>query len=739
MPIVVDPKLAEKLRQEYLKGLLEKKGNSEVINEVLGKDADPEHKMQVAVWLRQKAIEANNNPESDDRIQREVGEYLARLKQTKDANKEAWERLKDVENFKNSVLNAELKPGKLTSLEEGKVTSDALRRVASQQGAAIAVGTAPQGGNSEFVDPFSAEFEFEVNSSVAHEIAQIAKANQGYVFTAPPSQKNRNAVMDSVPILKRESRLAEAEFRKALEGKELSKVQKEAIEKACPVDSGKWQNRMEWAAYNAYNGGLKKLLPGIFGKEAATDPRYLKYLEQRDEMISMHRNYLSTNELRRYLTGLKSQRDAFAAGNEGAKFDIADLDKLIAETEEKVVAANEADAKKFAETLEKLNNDALSKVGELTDEEESMMKFRMLQLVLMASPLGFLNILGPLMEIVGPIFDGNLAFGEGLAQAMENIPFFGDIASALRLTDLFELFFDQAPIVSDLTGFLNEITDSGIMQEFGGATSPLFGSPLLLLGAAGAFSIYRLDSEVAHIQKSSQVVKDNRKNLKDAFTAFRKGLSDGKMEETIKDFLTKQLEITLKVFPKVELVQFIADAYKDGNNLEIFDGLKIKHKKEDGTEVELTLKELKAAGVDFGSPSKVVDLLKNGADGAKIDKFINHMFAYKAARGENGAEKLAKFKTFDDAAIAINAKPEREKFEKENAVAHLEERFGLEARGKDLDEKLQYCKKQAVQYEMESWRSKKHIVMGKPSPNPAEPEGTNVRDLGRDQGAPVLS
>ena len=466
--IIVDQDLAKSLSGKYFDAILRGDGNGQVIDEVLGKDADPkEDKLPVAKHLRDmaimaiKAINAGVDPEKS---RQEIGAYLARLKQASDAKKYFKEALEDVENFKSAILKSELNPG--------KVTADSLRQVARQSIDSIEIDDGldklrvPTGR----VTPFPGEFGFKVDLEVAQEVAEIAKGKgKDFVFTRPPSQGNRNAVMDSVPILKREARLSEAEFRKALLGEELSETQIKAIKKASPVNSGKTRNSLEWAGYNAYKILSKNLAPGIFKSHASEGPLYNKYLELRDEMISKNRGYLSSEELRRYLTGLRNQRNEFATHGNVSQTDLRALDALIAETEVAVVKANTDDMNKFVETLNKINDSALSGMQGLLDEEAAMWKFRMLQLALVASPFGLMNLMGPVAGILEPIFSGNLQFGEGLAQGISNIPFFGDIADALKLTDFIELLFDKTPLLSDVTGLINQVTDCASAQELLGA------------------------------------------------------------------------------------------------------------------------------------------------------------------------------------------------------------------------------------------------------------------------------
>lgn len=731
-------KSPNELYDQYIADAKAQKVGEGIITEILGADADLKDKMAVASHLRGMAQKANAEGHPAAQSRQEIGAYLARVNQANKAKKYYQEALKDVENFKSTILRAELEPGHLTSLESGKVSSGALKQMARQQVAMVGIGDGGQAVTG-VEGPFHRDFGFNIGLAEANEIAAIAKANKAYEFTTPPKPKNRNAVMDSVAVLRREARLADAEFSRVLSGKELSTAEREAIKKASPVNSSGVQNFLEWSGHNLFKA-TTKLLPGVFGKDAAEDSRYREYLELRDKMISNHRGYLSSEELRRYLTGLKNKRNEFATAGPASNFDLTDLDSLIAKTEEKVVAANEEDAKKFAETLEKLNTSAIDNIQDLDDKEVAMAKFRMLQIALMASPFGFVNLLGPAFEILGPIFDGNLSFGEGLAQGISNIPFFGDIADALKLTDLFQLFFDEAPLVSDAAGVIKEVINSDIAQELGGAAGPgLSGSPLLILGIAGIFSIFRFDSEVAHAQESHKVEKDSKKALNDAFAAFRKGLSVDKVEGVMKDFMAKQLDIILKSFSKAEMVDFIAKAFEGGGEeLKIFDKLKIKYKDPtSGAEGEFTLGELKVRTpkVDLDSPEKVAKLLFAGADAAKVNKFVDAVFAYRGVQRDNDVvDKLAAFAAIPDDEMAAKAKDFRDQFEKEKAVDYLQEKLGFKAQGDNLDEQLNYCKKQAIDHEMMKWKRNKHLVV--PTTSPEEPEGVKVGDVAR---APLVA
>lgn len=718
-PIVVDPALAEALFAEYAEGVKNGKGNSAIIAKILDPKASPEDKLQVASLLRMMAIESNSRKDPPEKTRKDIGTFLARVSQTSAAHKAAQEALANAEELKSSALLAELKPG--------LATKDSLPQMARQQASIVGIGGNSQATNSD--TPFLGGSPFAIDRNVALEIARLAEANKGHVFTTPLGQLDRNALMDSILFLERESRLAEAEYREALFGRELSAVQRKAIEKASPTNGGGLQNFGQWLAFNSF-GVVKGLMPGVFGIDHEKDKRYQEgYLGLRNELISSHRAYLGSEGLRRYLAGLKNQRNEFAKSATSA-FDIAELDKLIAATEEKVVAANKADMEKFAETLNKLNDGTLANIKGLTDDEAAMWKFRMLQMVLMASPFGLLNIVGPFAEILAPMLDGSLEFGEGLAQAIENIPFFGDIASAFRLTDFFELFFDQAPIISDVTGLMNEITDCTAAQELGGAAGPgMLGSPLPILGVAAVFSIFRGANELEHMQKSHRVEKDAKKGLTDSFRQLRKGLSAASAETTMKDFHTKQLDIILKSFPKTELVKFIAQAYQEGGEaLEIFDKLKIKYKDPtSGVEEDLTFNELKARGVNFGHAGKVTNLLVKGADEEKVGKFLNTFFAYRGVEGDNTADKLKEFKILDEKEIETQGKASREVFEKEKSIAYMESKLGFGFSGSSLDEKVADGKKQMIGHEMTKWNRTKDIVP--PHPSPSDPIGHNVRDL----------
>ncbi len=708
----------QKFKDEAVLSYGKYKKDAKEVNSLAGDLAGPKASAEEKFVVAQKLIALRDNKEA-------FTEYVLRLKLAREYSKQVHEDMEAVEDLKSRVLLAELKPG--------QVTPESLSQMANQQLRAVGIGdqlrTISLGDNSRAQVPWNKKYGLKVDDEVAFDVAETAKRDPDFHFVISPSAKDRNAVVDSLNRLKEHDRIADAAFHSAMQGKVLSPLAKSQIEKAS-ANTGFWRNAAEYAGYGLLQTS-KKMLPGIFGKDHEKDSRYQEYLKLRGDFISSYAHLLNGENMRRYLATLKAQQQQLIASGEVSALELQDLQSLISATEKQVEELNKKDHEQLAKALNGLNDEALSSTKKLTDEEEEMWKFRVLQVVLMTTPFGFINILGPAFDILAPILDGQLQFGEGLAQAINNIPFFGDIFNFLELDKVVEFVFDDVPVVGDITGAINEITDSGIVQELLGVASPMAGgSPLVPLAIAGLFCFMRFDTEVAHAGKSSETQEANRKKMSELFRKFGKGFSKDKIQEVVKGHIEKQAEIINESFAKRHLVEFIANAAKENDgSLAIFDGIKIKFKaSEDAPEEQLSLRELIDKGYDLKNTQNVFAALSSGANKEQLNKMVNHVFAFEALEGD-AVKKAADFAALDDAKIQANAKKPREEYCQERSLEYIKEKMGIEGKGANLAEKYKSAKEQAVNLQMHQWQEFNHILPTPPGNSPEEPQGTNMADL----------
>jgi hypothetical protein len=714
---------AQKFEEEAGQSYVDYKRDPKEINplaaELIGPKASAEEKFAVA----QRLIALRDNKEA-------FTEYVLRLKLAREYSRQVQEDMEAVEDLKSRVLLAELKPG--------QVTPESLSQMANQQLRAVGIGdrdTISLGANSKAQVPWNKKYGLKVDDAVAFDVAETAKRDPNFHFVTSPSAKDRNAVVDSLNRLKEHDRVADAAFNSAIHGKALSPLAKSQIEKAS-ANTGFWRNAAEYTGHGLLKTS-KTMLPGIFGKDHEKDSRYQSYLKLRGDFISSYASLLNGENMRRYLTTLKAQQQQLIDSGGVSPLELQDLQSLISATEKQVEELNKKDHEQLAKALNGLNDEALSSTKKLTDEEESMWKFRVLQVFLMTTPFGLVNILGPAFDILAPILDGQLQFGEGLAQAINNIPFFGDIFNFLELDKVVEFTFDEVPLIGDITGAINSVTDSVMVQEFLGAAAPMAGgSPLVPLAVAGLFSFMRFDAEITHAGKSSDIQAENRKKLSALFEKFGKGFSKAKVQEAVRGYIEKQAEIVNESFAKRHLVEFIANAARENDgSLAIFDKIKIKFKaSEADPEKQLSLRELMDEGYDLKNTQNVFAALSSGADKKQLDKMVNHVFAFEALEGDV-VKKNVGFAALDDAKIEANAKKPREEYCQEKSLEYVKEKMGIEGSGKDLAEKYKSAKEQMVNLQMRQWQEFNHVLPTPPGNSVEEPHGTNMADLFKGMGA----
>lgn len=710
----------EEVYQQYKRNLDSGQSNNEIIEQILPKkSSSTEDRALVAAKLLKL---------KDD--QKAFEKYYERLLRARLYLGSISANLEAISDLKSRILSSELQPG--------KVTPESLSQEAKQQLRAFGYVDEEHGIHDGYNinranSPFSIEFGLGVNENVAFEIAENAKNDPNFHFVKSPRSQDRNAVMDSVSIVKAEAMVAQAAYEAALRGEDLSEFKKRQILNAHRKSTGFWRNAAEYAGYSLFKA-VKKVTPGIFGKDHEEDSRYKKYLELRSSFIASHAHFLNSENMRRYLSALRAQKQELINSGIITPFDTREIDELIADAEKKVEEINKEDHKKLAETLDGLNNESLKSVKDLSDEEVAMWKFRILQIILTASPFGFLNIIGPVADILGPTLSGNLQFGEGLAQGMKNIPFFGKIIDFLEIDKVAEFVFDDIPLIGDVTGALNTITDSDFAQEIFGATSPMVqGSPFVLLAVAGVFNIYRVEAEISHKGKSDDAERSHEKKLEDVFKKFRQGFSKDKVEEAIKGTIEKQFIVAEKAFEKKYLLEFIAKAAAENQeHLEIFEGFKIKFKEsEDAPEEKVTLKELLQRNYNLSDLQNVFFALRE-CDASEVDKMIDAIFAF-----ESVDKNLPHFAKLTDEEKKNKAASPRKELTQKELVRYVEEKFSLKVIGQSLEEKRKNALNTLVSNEMSRWRSASTVS---PSPgNSPEPENANsladiMRGFGLNRG-----
>lgn len=140
-------------------------------------------------------------------------------------------------------------------------------------------------------------------------------------------------------------------------------------------------------------------------------------------------------------------------------------------------------------------------------KEEDMWKYKALQVLAIATPLGLFsafNYLEFVANIFGPML-GDAGLATGIAEAGTRVPVLGKIFDKLGGDELFELALGL-PIISDVLEVGTAIFQIEEVQIVGGEVAPVaINSEIVMAAAAGAFIVNRLPEDLERDKEKKQV------------------------------------------------------------------------------------------------------------------------------------------------------------------------------------------------------------------------------------------
>lgn len=224
---------------------------------------------------------------------------------------------------------------------------------------------------------------------------------------------------------------------------------------------------------------------------------------------------------------LKSQLQRFGRDFNSGLISKEEFDRLIELNKEQAKKADAAH-KAYIDSLEKAAKDAndaiLKKIKDDAIEGDDLNKYRIIQLLLLCSPLLPIPIAGVIFNALQPFLSGALDIPNFLGSFFSVDGPFGDFAwltDKIGLDDLTtmtgDLFGGPLSVVQNLV--VNPIT-SPIMTSVGGA---LAGSPLTVFALVAAFEVatdYN-KREIARLTKSANILPDAKKSFDAAYKKLR--------------------------------------------------------------------------------------------------------------------------------------------------------------------------------------------------------------------------
>ena len=558
----------------------------------------------------------------------------------------------------------------------------------------------------------------------------VRKDKTRQVLTVAPPSTHRNLVMDARGKCREDIEIAETNlFAELSGGAKLSKKQEKKIR-------GSNYHRTEAFGY----AGLKTfnwLTRGIFShSKAGEDGRFIKYQKNKDDFIAELSGLLDPTSQGKgagYLNALKAIYDKMAS-EPGAlsSQEFAEMQQLISNAlvAEGKFAKEEVEA--FNNKIKELNDGMLSSIKDVVEKEDDMWKYRIAQIILIISPLGFFNYMMPIANILGPLLSANLTFGEGVGEMMAKIPILGQVVSGIKLDVAMAAIIDNTPILSELGGVVDAVTDNDAAQELFGAMSPLVaGSPLIPIAIAIGISGRNAGKSLDNRVESDAAVKTGGDKLEAVFRELEKSVNGDDYKKRVAEFAAKEINANANRIFLRQLVDFIAGA--GDKELEIFKDVKFNGQ---------SLSDLKKSkGEDFDDRKSIMKLLlAKDVTKEMREQLIKAFFVYDKIReeadtkrdqfksdAENIAQDLNKFNDIKPGEMTTLANGEYAR-RRQEFVIDLAKSAGMPKsiyQGDDQESR----KKMAAEYEMRMIQDKVNrrdaVMAFKPTPNtsPTNPQG----------------
>src|SRR3989338_184233 len=550
------------------------------------------------------------------------------------------EELKNVKRQQYEIMQYELKPGHVDVREF--VGQEA--RMIPFEGGGCRGWISRRDGFGDAVPAFP-------SSIVGGSVEAVDWVRRNYapiIHSATPSKLYRNLVFDQAGMCFQDLRLAKAEFEAGLRGEELSEKERASLTK---IGRGSQiaSNLLEVTASGAmdvFNFALR----GVASKsKVSEDKRLHEYLRLRNEILSQSVWRVGDTPQTSYLNSLHALAQRLhTSGDLLDQAQFVEMQKLIQDEIGKVTEMDEAALKKFNEQIQSLNAEMVDTVKSNLVKEDDMWKFRVAQIaLLMLFPVGNIIFMTPALQLISPLFNPAMNFGQGLAAIGTSPVFgpFGQLFDWLQLDVATEWLTNNLPIVKEFGQVFDTVTNTEFMQNLGGVVGPaLTGSALPMIGLTGVYSLFRFDREVKHYQEQRETQKDvgdkfnvgkQRQKLKAACEDFEKTILSDSIKARIAEFSKKELDAMVGANMTVEAVKFILDC-RDGE-LGIFKDIGLTT---DGK--EMSLKDfVTSKGAVALSTHEMLKVLNENK--AARDQIVQRHCAYQEFRKDDVDDGIAQF------------------------------------------------------------------------------------------------
>lgn len=165
-------------------------------------------------------------------------------------------------------------------------------------------------------------------------------------------------------------------------------------------------------------------------------------------------------------------------------------------------------ARKFKETSTAAIYEVSDAIKNDEVKEEDMWKYKALQIMAIATPLGLFtafNYLDFAANVFGPMF-GEAGLASGIAEAGTRIPILGKLFEAIRGDDAIRIVLEKTPILSDLLEVASDAIALDLVQDIGGEIVPVgLGSPILMGGIAAALVVGKAPSDIDRFGEKEKV------------------------------------------------------------------------------------------------------------------------------------------------------------------------------------------------------------------------------------------
>jgi hypothetical protein len=543
----------------------------------------------------------------------------------------------------------------------------------------------------------------------------------------------------------------ELELMAAIEGRELSKDEKRSIEKITTGKAARVSRNLSEAAAVAAFKVVDIAGRGIITKGTPTEHEFFRnYDQKKNELISLYAPQITGNEARSVFS-LNLLKHAYRAHYEKLKKEGLPLpagspdqyDTLIDEKIGKIEKINNTALKEFNNHVNDLNQKALEESEGLTDAEDNMRKFRILQIFLMASPLGLFNFLGPITQALAPFMDGGTTFAQNMASLVTSDVFgpFGWLADTIELDVMIEGAF-KLPGIEQAGELIKE--GLGVLDNFSDLVGPTLGGgdPLLPLAIATVFSIRRFGGpELDYYNKYHAAKKSHGEKLQKAFENFVSGKSQydpdkkgsgftvhatDEERKVIKGALGEHIDEMAELSLIADLGEFISSQVKEGNagNLAIFNGFKIKCDV-DGTAGELSLSELAAKDVDFSRSSNVSDFLSALTED-NLKAMVKKMLVFES---DEIGKRLDRFDAISNPELEAEGQKLFQSAQCAKIIDLAKDRgvTSSSPQGASLSDIAQNCKEKITAQEIEKWERMRNILR-RPGKSPKDPEAKSMHN-----------